>query len=156
MWFLVRFCCTRWEHLQVLTLKVKLDMWLVLHVSFSREFSHGKILTQGGWSLYTINISKLHYWSHNWVFWGHLRTQSLCAKSLQLCPTLCDPMDCSHQTPLSMGFSRQGYWSGLPCPLPGDLTDPGIESQSLASPALAGDFFTTSVTWETLITTPEK
>ena len=33
----------------------------------------------------------------------------------------------SHQTPLSMGFSRQEYWSGLPCPLPGDLPDPGIK-----------------------------
>ena len=39
------------------------------------------------------------------------------AKSLQLCPTLCDPMDCiACQAPLSMGFSRQEYWSGLPCP----------------------------------------
>ena len=39
------------------------------------------------------------------------------AKSLQLCPTLCDPMDCvAHQVPLSMGFSRQEYWSGLPGP----------------------------------------
>ena len=45
----------------------------------------------------------------------------------------------AHQTPLSMGFSRQEYWSGLPCPLPGDLPDPGIEPVSPASPALAGD-----------------
>ena len=42
------------------------------------------------------------------------------------------------QTPLSMGFSRQEYWSGLPFPPPGDLSDPGIEPASLASPALAG------------------
>ena len=41
------------------------------------------------------------------------------AKSLQSCPTLCDPMDCiAHQAPLSMGFSRQEYKSGLPCPSP--------------------------------------
>ena len=39
----------------------------------------------------------------------------------QSSPTLCDPMDCSHQAPLSMGFSQQGYWSGLPFPSPGDL-----------------------------------
>ena len=39
------------------------------------------------------------------------------AKSLQLCPTLCDPTDSSHQAPPSLGFSRQGYWSGLPFPL---------------------------------------
>ena len=61
------------------------------------------------------------------------------AKSLQSCPTLCDPVD--HQAPLSMGFSRQEYWSGLPCPLPGDLPDPGIKLTSLMSPALAGEFF---------------
>ena len=45
----------------------------------------------------------------------------------QLCPTLCDPMDCTHQAPLCMGFSRQEYWSGLPCPHPGDLPDLGME-----------------------------
>ena len=54
----------------------------------------------------------------------------------------------AHQVPLSMRFSRQEYWSGLPCPPPGDLSRPGIESQSLMSPALAGRFFTTSATWE--------
>ena len=52
------------------------------------------------------------------------------------------------QTPLSMGFSRQEYWSGLPCSPSGDLPDPGIEPSSLMSPALAGRFFTTSATWE--------
>ena len=45
---------------------------------------------------------------------------------------------------LSMGFSRQEYWSGLPCPPPGDLPDLGIEAVSLASPALVGGFFTTA------------
>ena len=48
----------------------------------------------------------------------------------------------------SMGFSRQEPWSGLPCPPPGDLPDPGIEPESLISPALAGGFFTISATWE--------
>ena len=47
-----------------------------------------------------------------------------------------------------MGFSRQEYWSGLPCPPSGNLPNPGIEPASLASPALAGRFFTTSATWE--------
>ena len=46
------------------------------------------------------------------------------------------------QAPLSMEFSRQEYWSGLPFPPPGDLPSPGIEAASLASPALAGGFFT--------------
>ena len=45
-----------------------------------------------------------------------------------------------HQAPLSMGFSRPEYWSGVPCPPPGDLPDPGIEPEPLTSPALAGGF----------------
>ena len=48
------------------------------------------------------------------------------------------------QSPLSMGFSRHKYWSGLPCPLLGDLPDPGMEPLSPASLALAGRFFTLS------------
>ena len=67
------------------------------------------------------------------------------AKSLQSCPTLCDPTDCS--PPLSVGFSRQEYWSELPCPPPGDLPNPGIEPMTLTSPALAAGFFTTSATF---------
>ena len=58
------------------------------------------------------------------------------------------PRAAAHQAALSMGFSRQEYGSGLPCRPPGDLPNPGIEPASLASPALAGRFFTTSATWE--------
>ena len=62
---------------------------------------------------------------------------------------LCDPMDCRPPgSSLSMGFSRQEYWSGLPCPPPGGLPNPGIKPKSLTSPALAGGFSTTSITWE--------
>ena len=57
----------------------------------------------------------------------------------------------AHQAPLSMGFSRQEYWSGLPCLPPGDLSDPGIKPASLMSPALAGGFITTSATWEAVM-----
>ena len=56
----------------------------------------------------------------------------------------------AHQAPPSIGFSRQEYWSRLPCPLPGDLPDLGIELTSLMSPTLAGGFFTTNATWEAL------
>ena len=70
----------------------------------------------------------------------------VCARSLWSCPTLCDPMDCS--LPLSMGFSRQEYWSKLPYPPPGSLPNPGIEPVSLTSPALASRFFTTGATWD--------
>ena len=55
-------------------------------------------------------------------------------KSLQLCLTFA--ILWTRQTPLSMGFSRQEYWSGLPCLPPGDLPDPGIEPKSPTSPAL--------------------
>ena len=58
------------------------------------------------------------------------------------------PQSIDHQAPLSMGFSRQELWSGLPFPPTGDLLDPGIEPQSLTSPALAGRFITTDATWE--------
>ena len=67
-----------------------------------------------------------------WAFWGYNKELSLVT---QLCPTLCNPMDCrAHQAPLSMGFSRQEYWDGLPFPSPGDLPDPGIKSTSPVSP----------------------
>ena len=52
------------------------------------------------------------------------------------------------QVPLSMGFPRQEYWSGVPFSSPGDLPDPGIEPTSLMSPALADGFFTSSAFWE--------
>ena len=70
------------------------------------------------------------------------------AKSLQSCLTLCDPVNSARtpQAPLSMGISRQEYWSGFPFPSPRDLPNPGIEPESFMSPALAGRFFTTSTT----------
>ena len=58
------------------------------------------------------------------------------------------PWTVSRQAPLSMGFSRQEYWSGLPFPSSGDLPHPGTEPTSFTFPALAGLFFTTSATWE--------
>ena len=61
------------------------------------------------------------------------------------------PWTIAHQAPLSMGFSKQEYWSGLPFPSPGDLPNPGIEFKFFASPALAGRFFTT---WATLDCNP--
>ena len=54
------------------------------------------------------------------------------------------------QAPLSMGFSRQEYWNGLPFPPPGDLNDTGIKPASFMPPVLAGRLFTTSTTWEAL------
>ena len=72
----------------------------------------------------------------------------MCAKLLQSCPTLCNPWTVARQASLSMGFSRQEYWSGLPCTPPGDIPDPKIELTSARSPVLASRFFTTSTIWQ--------
>ena len=71
----------------------------------------------------------------------------MCAKLLQLCPTLCDPMDCSLPGSFAHGVFQARILSGLPFLLPEDLPEPGIELVSLMSPALAGHFIT-SATWE--------
>ena len=69
-------------------------------------------------------------------------------KLLQSCPTAWDPVDCSPPDSSVHGFSRQEYWSGLPCPPPGDLPDPGIKPASIIPPTLAGRFFIARTTWE--------
>ena len=80
----------------------------------------------------------------------HLQINKTLRFSHLVVPNSCDPMDCGLQASLSMGFSRQEYCSGLSFPSPGDLHDPGTETVSLTSPALAlaGKLFTTSATWE--------
>ena len=69
---------------------------------------------------------------------------SACVLGVRLFAT---PWAVAHQTPLSMEFPRQEYWSGLPFPTPGGLPDSVRELESLGSPALAGGFFITSTTW---------
>ena len=68
----------------------------------------------------------------------------VCAQSLSHICLLVTPRTVALQAPPSMEFSRQEYWSGLPFPTPGDLPARGIEPRYLASPALAGGFFTTA------------
>ena len=68
-----------------------------------------------------------------------------CFSRVQLFVTL---WTVASQAPLSMGFSRQEYWSGFPYPPLGDLSNSEIQPTSLLSPALAGKFFTTNATWE--------
>ena len=71
-------------------------------------------------------------WGRCWQIVGDPDSSTLilcCAKSLQSCLLLCDPM--SPPASSVHGFSRQEHWSGLPCPPPGDLSDPGIEPSSL-------------------------
>ena len=66
-------------------------------------------------------------------------------KSLRRVGLFVTPWTVAHQAPLSMGFPRQEYWSGLPFPPPGHLPNLGMEPTSPASPALAGGFFTTEL-----------
>ena len=65
-----------------------------------------------------------------------LKTRCACAQSLHSCLTLCDPRTVAHQAALSMGILQARYWSGLLCPLPEDLPDPGIQLAPPVSPAL--------------------
>ena len=76
-------------------------------------------------------ICKISKWIHSLI--GERLTKLKHSEVAQSCPTLCDPWTVACQAPLSMGFSRQEYWSGLPFPSPGDLPNPGVEP---GSPAL--------------------
>ena len=69
------------------------------------------------------------------------------AQLLSCVPLFVTPLTIAHNAPLSMEFSRQEYWSRLQSPTLRNLPDPGIKLMSLASPALAGGFFTTGTTW---------
>ena len=74
----------------------------------------------------------------------------MCTKLLSRVQLFATLWTVAHQAPLSMGLSRQEYWSGMPFPSPKDLSDPGMEPASPVSPALAGGFFTTITTWDAL------
>ena len=124
---------------------IDLDGWLWLVVVYPQAkdgFSRGK------WS-------QIPLWCFTYLVVWPLCRAGPCLRKFQYSHVLscfshvrlfAIPWTVAHQAPLSMGFSRQEYWSGLPFPPPGDLPDPGIELASLLSPALAGRFFTTSTT----------
>ena len=95
---------------------------------------------------YTMSQSLLKLMSIEWVMPSILH-----AKLLTQVQLFVAPRTVACQAPLSVGFSRQEYGSGLPIPSPGYLPKPEIEPESLRSPALAGRFFTTSATWEALL-----
>ena len=83
--------------------------------------------------------------SHWLVYFEVIKGESV---NHSVVPDFATPWTVAFQASLSLGFSRQEYWSGVPFPPPGDLPDPRIEIASLMSPELAGGFFTTSATWE--------
>ena len=146
--------------------------WLYIQImlSFSTQLGYRLVLWMTNSSsqvgrLRSPSYIHLFYKNHllafltpTWHSFDQLRIQvlTLCLKvSLSVCTQplrhiwlLAALWTVAHQAPLSMGFSRQEYWSGLPFPPPGDFPDPGIEPQSLTSPALARRFFTASATWE--------
>ena len=82
-----------------------------------------------------------------WVFYCCMTHVCCHFSQVQLFETL---WTIACQAPLSMGFSRQEYWSGLPWPLPRDLSNPGMEPVPLCLLALTGGFFTSHATWENL------
>ena len=79
-----------------------------------------------------------------------LKNNMCCLSCISCVPLFAIPWTVAHQAPLSRGFSRQEYWSGLPYPPPRDLPNPRVELASSMSPALAGRFSTTNATWEAL------
>ena len=119
--------------------------WLLYNPKIYFTHAHGK------W--FTIFLQHLIFGKF-WLFM--LWSSPSCFNRVQLFVT---PWTIAQQAPLSMEFSRQEYWSGLPFPLPGDLPDPGIEPMSLKSPALAGRFFTTTTplgSWSSLASTEKS
>ena len=140
---------------------------LHIHLSTSNNlflYSCYFILSLGVCSNFTGNtlclpvslLLELPFLSFNWQqwalpYWGQsLLLFSRPAQLLNSVQLFASLWTVAHQAPLSMGFSRQESCSGLPCPLPGDLPNPGIESVCLMSPALPSRFFTTRVICEAL------
>ena len=76
--------------------------------------------------------------------------EGVCVSSYSVVSNFPTPWTVAHQAPLSMGFSQQEYWSGLPLPSPGDLPTPGTEPTFPESPALSDGFLTTEPPGKTL------
>ena len=86
----------------------------------------------------------------NWVHIQQPIVVPCHAKLLHLCPTLCNTMDCRPSGSSDHGIFQTEYWSGVPCPTPAGLPEPGIEPLSLMPPALSGRLFITRASWEAL------
>ena len=133
------------------------ELWVVLYINniepdiekmFYSSFNEANILRfQSSKEIRVTTIKDI-------IIFSYYLYEFICAYVLShfshvwLCAT---PWTVAHQAPLSMGFSRQEYWSGFPCSPPGHLPNPGIELAPLMSPTLVGAFFTTSATWKALM-----
>ena len=122
-----------------------------------QDWEKGSLITEGQWHSTQcvqccVRASKGCWWGQRWIQLTLPNPNFYCLTAVSACVLnhfshvwlFATPWTVAHQTPLSMGFSRQEHRSGLPCPPLGDLPDPGMEPASLRSPVLAGRFFTTS------------
>ena len=109
---------------------------------FSRTLESSESRRAHGMKPCTIRICSMDRNILRWAF------DSTIQGAYSVVPDSVTPGTVARQASLSLAFSRQEYWSGLPSPPPGGLPEPGIESVSLKSSTLAGGFFTTSTAWE--------
>ena len=110
----------------------------VLHLYFSKQQPFSLV-----WEIVLHLVGSMGYDSHSQLELS-LSFRLIIVYVLSWVQLFATPWTVACQALLSMEFSRQVYWSGLPFPSPGDLLNPGIEFESLASPALLGGFFTTA------------
>ena len=138
----------RWEggsclgtHVRIKDFKIKKrkKKSSLLHVANATLFTIAKTWKQFKFSLTDNSFQKIWYIN---IYKGPVL---FCLSHFRHVPLFVTPWTVAYQAPLSMGFSRQEYWSGLPCPPAGNRPNPGTETVSLVSPALVGGFFTT---WE--------
>ena len=123
-------------------------------VSPKNSGCENKILVSDSWGAYQRNdfsepkLLQLSMCRKCFILWLWISCCCCCCCLVaKLHPTLASPRTVAYQAPLSMGFPRQEYWSGLPFPSPGNLPDPGIRP---VFPALVGRFVATSITCEAL------
>ena len=133
-------------------------IWSLRHFSFTMEWHllgfvplqkrHNRIIiTNMGSGVSQLGFQfQFHWASALWLQANCFTSLWLVLRCLSCVWLFVTPWTVAHQAPLSMGFSRQEYWSGLSCPPPGDLPNPGIKPMFLMSPALAVVFFTTKAT----------
>ena len=99
------------------------------------------------WIWHACSAVSMGDWSppdtHKYIEATEIHTQTQISVYAQSCLILSTPWTIVHQAPLSVEFSRQEYWSGLPFPLPGNFPNPEIKLTSPESPVLAGGVFTT-------------
>mgnify|MGYP007134201043 CR=1 FL=1 len=113
-------------------------------ITDSRDMSLSKLQEimedRGAWHAAAHGVAKSWPWLSHWATAKRLEYVCVCAQSLSCVWVTLWPV--AQQAPPSLEFPRRKYWSGLPFTLPGDIPNPGTEPVSLASPALAGRFFT--------------